>query len=67
MCRRDMDAVATSAFDVGPQRARVELDLHVDLVGLREHRNRRRAGVDAALALGLGYALHAVRATLVLQ
>src|SRR5262245_13555361 len=44
---------------------RLELDL--DRVGLRHDRHRRGRGVDAALRLGLGNALHPVHATLVLQ
>ena len=45
----------------------VRIDLDVDLLGLGQDRDRRRARVDATLALGLGHALHAVRAALVLQ
>src|SRR5712692_7006987 len=44
---------------------RVYLD--VNLVGLGQHRNRRRGGVDAALLLGFGHALYAVHAAFVFQ
>ena len=43
------------------------VDLDVDLVGLGEHRHGGRGGLDAALALGLGDALDAVHAGLVLH
>ena len=45
----------------------VGIDLDVDLVGLGQDRDGRRARVDAALALGHRHALHAVRAALVLE
>ena len=53
------------AVDVDLQVVLVDLD--VDVLGLRQHRDRRRGGVDAALGLGLGDALHAVRAALELE
>ena len=53
------------AVDVDLQVVRVDLD--VDLLGLGQHRDGRRGGVDAALGLGLGHALHAVRAALELE
>ena len=43
------------------------VDLDVDLLGLRQHRDGRGRGVDAALRLGLRHALHAVHAGLELQ
>ena len=45
----------------------VGVDLDVDLLGLGQHRDRRRAGVDAALALGDRHPLHAVGTGLVLE
>src|SRR5215207_6813735 len=45
----------------------VRVDLHVDLLGLRQHRDGRRRGVDPALRLRLGHALDAVRAALELE
>ena len=45
----------------------VGVDVDVDLLGLREHGDRRRARVHPALALGGGHALHAVRTGLVLE
>ena len=45
----------------------VGVHLHVDLLGLRQHRHGGGGGVDAALRLGLGHALHPVRAALVLE
>ena len=53
------------AVDVDLQVVRVDLDL--DLLGLGQHRDGRRRGVDAALRLGLRHPLHAVRAALVLE
>ena len=53
------------AVDVDLQVVRV--DLHVDVLGLGQHRDGRRRGVDAALGLGLRHALHAVRAALELE
>ena len=44
----------------------IELDVD-DLVGLGHHRDRRGRGVDAALRLGGGHALHAVAAGLELE
>src|SRR5438309_1015413 len=43
------------------------LDLHLDRVRLWHHRNGGRRRMDAALRLGLGHALDAVHAALVLQ
>jgi hypothetical protein len=45
----------------------VRIDLDLDLLGLRQHRHGGGGGVDAALRLGGRHALHAVRATLVLE
>src|SRR4029077_14487215 len=45
----------------------VGLDLDVDVFGLRQHRDGRGRGVDAALRFGVGHALHAVHAGLELQ
>src|SRR5215204_5554879 len=45
----------------------VLVDLHFDLFGLRHHRDRRSGCVDASLRLGLGNALHAVRAAFPLE
>ena len=58
-------AGARRAVDVDLQVLLVDLD--VDLLGLGHHRDRRGRGVDAALRLGLGDALHAVRAALELE
>ena len=43
------------------------LEVHVELARLREHCHRRGRGLDAALSLGLGHALHAVHSGLVLH
>src|SRR3954453_5252099 len=43
------------------------IDVDVDLLGLGQHGDRRRGGVDAALGLGLGDALDAVRPALELE
>ena len=56
---------AGRAVDVDAQVGRVERE--VDVVGDRQHRHRDGAGVDAALRLGGGDALHAVHAGLVLE
>ena len=53
------------AVDVDLQVVLVDLDL--DLLGLGQHRDRRGRGVDPALRLGLGHALHAVGAALELE
>ena len=53
------------AVDVDLQVVRV--DLHVDVLGLGQHRDGRRRGVDASLGLGLRHALDAVRAALELE
>ncbi len=45
----------------------VRLDVHVHFVRFRQHGDRGRGGVYAALGLGYGHALHAVDAALVLQ
>src|SRR5207237_8926716 len=45
----------------------VGIDLHLDLLGLRHHRDRRSGRVDAPLRLRLGHALDAVRAALPLE
>ena len=53
------------AIDVDPQILVVDLD--VDLLGLGQHRDGRRRGVDAAAALGHRHALDAVDAAFELQ
>ena len=53
-------ARAAGAEDVDAQVLVVDLD--VDLLGLRQHRDGRRRGMDAARGLGLRHALHAVHA-----
>ena len=58
-------AGAGRAVDVDLEVVRVDLDL--DLLRLGHHGDRRRGGVDAALALGLGDALDAVGAALPLE
>src|SRR5439155_26182989 len=58
-------AGAGRAVDVDLEFVRVDLDL--DLLGLGHHRGRGGGGVDAAGALGLGDALHPVRAALPLE
>ena len=42
-------------------------DVEVDVLHLRQHRNRGRRGVDAPARLGGGYALHAMHARLVFE
>ena len=58
-------ARARRAVDVDLEVVRVDLD--VDVLGLGQHRDGRRRGVDAALRLGLRHALDAVRAALELE
>ena len=58
-------ARAAGAEDVDAQVVRVDLDL--DVLGLGQHEDAGGGGVDAALRLGDGHALHAVDAALVLQ
>ena len=58
-------ARAAAAIDIDAHIVHVEL--HVHLIHLREHRHGDGAGVHAALALGLGDALHAVHAALELE
>ena len=53
------------AVDVDPQVVGVDGDL--DLLGLGHHQHAGGGGVDAALALGDGHALHAVHPALVLE
>src|SRR5690606_41551628 len=53
------------AVDVDAQIAVV--DLHLDLLGLGHHQHADSRGVDAALGLGDGDALHAVHPALELQ
>ena len=60
-----LPARAGGAVDVDLQVVLVDLDL--DVLGLGQHRDGRRRGVDAALRLGLRHALHAVRAALELE
>ena len=70
---RTAESVVFTDCPPGPGRAEhvdlevVRVDLDVDLLGLGQHRDRCRARVDAALALGRGDALHAVRPALVLE
>ena len=70
---RTAESVVLTDWPPGPGRAVdvdlqvVLVDLDVDLLGLRQHGDRRRRGVDAALRLGLGHALDAVRAALELE
>src|SRR4051794_2154128 len=45
----------------------VGVELHVDLLGLGQHRDGRRRGVDPALRLRLGDPLHTMRAALPLE
>ncbi len=58
-------AGALRAHGVDPEV--VVLDLDVDVFDLGQHRDSRRRGVDAALRLGVGHALHAVHAGFELQ
>ncbi len=60
-----LPAGAGRAVDVDLEVVRVDLDL--DLLRLRHHGDGRGRGVDAAGALRLGDALHAVRAALPLE
>ena len=65
---RGIHALAAGAGRAIRINAQVGLvDMDVDLVRLGKHRDRRRRSLDAALALGLGNALHAVHAALVLH
>ena len=70
---RTAESVVLTDWPPGPGRAVdvdlevVRVDLHVDVLGLGQHGDGRRRGVDAALRLGLRHALHAVRAALVLE
>ncbi len=75
MCvRRTAESVVLTDWPPGPERAEhvdadvvgVELDF-ADLLDLGEHEHAGRGGVDAALRLGCGHALHAVHAALVLE
>ena len=59
-------AGAGGAEGVDAQLGRIEHHL-VDRVGLGQHRHRAGRGVDAALRLGLGHALHAMAAGLELE
>ena len=45
----------------------VRIDVHLDLLGLRQHRDGRGRGVDAPLRLRLRHSLHAMDAGLVLE
>ena len=58
-------AVTGRAVDIDPQIVVVDLD--VDLLGFRQHRDARRAGVDSALAFRHRHALHAMDAALVAE
>ena len=60
-----LPAGAARAEHVDPQI--LVLDLDVDLFGFREHGHRCRRGMNAALLLGHGDALHAVHARLVTE
>ena len=60
-----LPAGARRAEDVDAQVVRVDAD--VDLLGLGQHEDAGRGGVDAALALGDRHPLHAVHAALELQ
>ena len=63
-----LDVLAAGAAAVEDVDAQVVLvDVDVDLLGLGQHGDRRRRGVDAALRLGRRHALDAVDAALVLQ
>src|SRR6516164_1627331 len=54
------------AIGVNAQIRRIDLDL-IDLIELRQDRDRARGGMDAPLRLGGRHALHAMRARLKLQ
>ena len=58
-------AGARGPVDVDPEI--LLLDLHVDVLGLRQHRDRDGRGVDAAGGFGDGHALHPMDAALELQ
>ena len=69
---RTAESVVLTLWPPGPGRP-VDVDLEVvlgdldlDLLRLGHHRDRRGRGVDPPLRLGLGHALHTVRAALVL-
>src|SRR3546814_6463910 len=63
VCSSDLGALR--AVGVDPQILVVDVD--VDLLGLRQHRDGGSRGVDAPTAFGHRHTLHAVRAGLELQ
>ena len=60
-----LPAGARSTVNVDFQVARLDLDIH--FCRLRQHRDSRRAGVNAPAALGHRHALHAVDAAFIFQ
>ena len=63
-----VDALATGAAGAIHVDTQVlGLDVDLDLIGLGQDGNGRRRSVNAALALGLGHALHAMHAALELH
>ena len=70
---RMADSVLLTCWPPAPPARRVSIlrsalvDRDVDLLGLGQHRDGRRRGVDAARRLGVGHALHAVHARLEFQ
>ena len=63
LCLVDVLA-ACAAGTVGVDLQVLGVNLHLDLVRLRQHRYSDGGGVDTALGLGLGHALNAVHARL---
>ena len=63
----DLEEVRVDELVLQAVQMSTDVDVPVDILGLGEHRDRRGGRVDAALGLGLGYALHAVRPALELE
>ena len=58
-----VDVLAAGALRAHGIDAEIRLvDGDVDVLGFRQHRNRRRRGVNAAGGLGVGHALYAMHA-----
>ena len=70
---RTAESVVLTLWPPGPEerytsmRSSLSVDLDLDVLGLGQHRDGHRRGVDAALRLGHRHALHAVHAALELE